>query len=98
MFLPSTVAVCVRDCTRNMRAICILLCKGQYFHIFGSVNAANVAVSNVRVFYYVTIMLIQGGAKRMHVFQIIVTLFIFNIKNYVNTKTTCNKCSFDYLH
>jgi len=24
--------------------------------------------------------------------------FIFNIKNYVNTKTTCNKCSFDYLH
>ena len=25
-------------------------------------------------------------------------LFIFNIKNYVNTKTTCNKCSFDYLH
>ena len=19
-------------------------------------------------------------------------------KNYVNTKTTCNKCSFDYLH
>jgi len=41
---------------------------------------------------------IQGGAKRTHVFQIIVTLFIFNIKNYVNTKTTCNKCSFDYLH
>jgi len=24
--------------------------------------------------------------------------FIFNIKNYVNTKTTCNKRSFDYLH
>ena len=42
--------------------------------------------------------LIQGGAKRTHVFQIIVTLFIFNIKNYVNTKTTCNKCSFGYLH
>ena len=41
---------------------------------------------------------IQGGAKRTHVFKIIVTLFIFNIKNYVNTKTTCNKCSFDYLH
>jgi hypothetical protein len=27
--------------------------------------------------------IIQGGAKRTHVFQIIVTLFIFNIKNYV---------------
>jgi len=36
--------------------------------------------------------------KRTHVFQIIITLFIFNIKKYVNTKTTCNKCSFDYLH
>ena len=24
--------------------------------------------------------------------------FIFNIKNYVNTKITCIKCSFDYLH
>ena len=24
--------------------------------------------------------------------------FIFNIKKYVNTKTTCNKCSFNYLH
>ena len=42
--------------------------------------------------------IIPCGAKRTHVFQIIVTLFIFNIKNYVNTKTTCNKCSFDYLH
>jgi len=42
---------------------------------------------------------IQCGAKRTHVFQIIVTLFIFNInRNHVNTKTTCNKCSFDYLH
>jgi len=41
---------------------------------------------------------IQGGAKRTHVFQIIVTLFIFNIKNYVNTKTTRNKWSFDYLN
>jgi len=40
---------------------------------------------------------IQFGAKRTYV-QIIVTLFIFNIKNYVNTKTTCKKCSFDYLH
>ena len=40
----------------------------------------------------------KGGAKRTHIFQIIVTLFIFNIKNYVSTKTTCNKCSFDYLH
>ena len=26
------------------------------------------------------------------------SFFIFNIKNYVNTKTTCNECSFDYLH
>jgi hypothetical protein len=34
----------------------------------------------------------------MNVFQIIVTLFIFNIKNVFNTKTTCSKCSFDYLH
>ena len=43
------------------------------------------------------VLLLQCGAKRTHVLQIIVTLFIFNIKN-VNTKTTCNKCSFDYLH
>ena len=42
--------------------------------------------------------IIPGGAKRTHVFQIIVTLFIFNIKNYVDTRTTCNKCSFDYLN
>jgi len=40
---------------------------------------------------------IQGGEKSTHVFQIIVTLFIFNIKNYVNTKSTYNKCSFEYL-
>jgi len=48
--------------------------------------------------FYLDRNVIQVGAKRTHVFQIIVTLFIFNIKNYVNTKTTCNKCSFDYLH
>ena len=36
--------------------------------------------------------------KKNAFFQIIVTFFIFNIKNYVNTKTNCNKCSFDYLH
>ena len=41
---------------------------------------------------------IHSGAKRTHFFQIIVTFFIFSIKKYVNTKTTCNKCSFDYLH
>ena len=41
--------------------------------------------------------MLYSGAKRTHFFQIIVTLFIFNIKNYVNTKTACNKCSFDYL-
>ena len=28
---------------------------------------------------------IQGGAKRTHVFQIIVTLFIFNIKKIMST-------------
>jgi hypothetical protein len=28
----------------------------------------------------INLNLIQGGAKRTHVFQIIVTLFIFNIK------------------
>ena len=36
--------------------------------------------------------------KKNAFFQIIVTFFIFNIKNYVHTKKTCNKCSFDYLH
>ena len=36
--------------------------------------------------------------ERIFFFQIIVTVFIFNIKNYINTKTTCNKCSFDYVH
>ena len=41
---------------------------------------------------------INSGAKRTHFFQIIVNFFIFNIKKYVNTTTTCNKCSFDYLH
>jgi len=39
----------------------------------------------------------QWRKKNAFFFQIIVTFFIFNIKNYVNTKTTCNKCSFDYL-
>ena len=28
---------------------------------------------------------VQGGAKRTHVFQIIVTLFIFNIKKIMST-------------
>ena len=41
---------------------------------------------------------IQGGAKRTHVFQIIVTLFIFNIKKLCQHQKPCNKCSFDYLH
>jgi len=41
---------------------------------------------------------IHSGAKRMHFFSN-VTFFYFQYKkNYVNTKTTCNKCSFDYLH
>ena len=40
----------------------------------------------------------QWRKKNAFFFQIIVTFFIFNIKNYVNTKTTCNKCSFHYLH
>jgi len=42
----------------------------------------------------------RGGqwCKMNAFFQIIVTFFIFNIKNFVNTKTTCNECSFDYLH
>jgi len=37
-------------------------------------------------------------AQKERIFQIIVTFFISILKNYVNTKTTCNKCSFDYLH
>jgi len=36
-------------------------------------------------------------AEKNAFFQIIVTSFIFNIKNYVYTKITYNKCSFDYL-
>jgi len=35
--------------------------------------------------------------QKTHFFQIIVTFFQYKI-NYINTKTTCNKCSFDYLH
>ena len=43
--------------------------------------------------------LVHSGAKRTHFFfQIIVTFFNFQYKKIVNTKTTCNKCSFDYLH
>jgi len=35
----------------------------------------------VRIFRLVLVLLyVQGGAKRTYVFQIIVTLFIFNIK------------------
>jgi len=49
------------------------------------------------ILYYLSVS-IQDGAKRTHVFQIIVTLFIFNLKKIFNTKTTCNKYSFDYLH
>ena len=42
---------------------------------------------------------IHTGTKRMHFFFQIIVTFLFSIwKNYVNTKTTCNKCSFDYLH
>ena len=40
----------------------------------------------------------ESGAKRTYVFQIIVTLFIFNIKKLCQHKKACNKCSFDYLH
>ena len=47
---PPTVVVCVRDCTPNVRVICIRLGSEQYFHIFERVNTANVAVRNVRVF------------------------------------------------
>jgi len=36
--------------------------------------------------------------KRTHFFSNNCNFFVFNIKNYVNTKTACNKCSFDYLH
>jgi len=43
------------------------------------------ATQNVTIRYNpegkaVTLVHIQGGAKRTHVFQILVTLFIFNIK------------------
>jgi hypothetical protein len=46
MFPPNDV-VHVRDSTHTVQTICILLSNGQYFHIFGSVNAANVAGRNV---------------------------------------------------
>jgi len=39
-----------------------------------------------------------SGAKRKHYFSNNCNFYIFNIKNYVNTKITRNKCSFDYLH
>ena len=42
---------------------------------------------------------IQGGAKRTHVFSNNCNFVYFQYKKkYVNIKTTCNKCSFDYLH
>ena len=49
------------------------------------------------IYVHVTPFIRTGWCKKNAFFQIIVTLFIFNIKNYVNAKTTCNKCSFDYL-
>ena len=39
-----------------------------------------------------------GWRKKNACFSNNCNFFIFNIKNYVNTETTCNKCSFDYLH
>ena len=38
-------------------------------------------------------------AQKEHFFSNNCNFFYFQFKkNYVNTKTTCNKCSFDYLH
>ena len=41
---------------------------------------------------------LHSGTKRTLFFQIIVTFLFSILKNYVNTKITCNKCSLDYLH
>jgi len=37
-------------------------------------------------------------AQKERIFSNNCNLFIYNIKNYFNTITTCNECSFDYLH
>jgi len=39
---------------------------------------------------------IYSVAQKEHIFSN--NCNFFNIKNYVNTKISCNKCSFDYLH
>ena len=47
----------------------------KLYIIFSTVNTQHIQKPDV----------IQGGAKRTHVFQIIVTLFIFNIKKIMST-------------
>ena len=51
--------------------------------------------------HYEHFVLVQGGAKITHVFFFSNNcnfVYFQYKKNYVNTETTCNKCSFDYLH
>jgi len=48
---------------------------------------------------YMVVEIYTVTRKERTFFQIIVTFFNFRYKkNYVNTKATCKKCSFDYLH
>jgi len=55
-----------------------------------SVERENVCIAGKIVYIYTV-------AKKERIFSHNFNFFIFNIKNYVNTKTTRNKCSFDYL-
>jgi len=50
----------------------------------------------MKCFFYITQKCTVAQKER--IFSNNCNFFIFNIENYVNTKTTCNKYSFDYLH
>jgi len=52
----------------------------------------------IYIYIYIYVYMYTQWRKKNEFFSNNCNFFIFNIKNYVNTKTTCNKCSFDYLH
>jgi len=78
---------------------CMDLGTNSNFSLY-SINRLDFMTEMESVYSAVRTELLNRVARKERMFfQVIVTLFIFKIKkNHVNTKTSCNKCSFDYLH
>jgi len=75
--------------------------KHPHIYIYLRIRRINIRTSEAPTYVYIYILYIYIHiyivAQKESIFSNNCNAFIFN-KNYVNTKTACNKCIFDYLH